>query len=115
MTRLSSESETAGIPHPLFLDIPALRMVAGYAHWIPGIRGLYKEYFERNFPGWEWNQIIPSLIKKGIVKVHTKDPEFQLLSQGLYISREIEAVTLWIRNGKTQIAVRRVNQEEIER
>ena len=115
MKRLSSESETAGIPRPLFLDIPALRMVAGYAHWIPGSRGLYKEYFERNFPGWNWNQIIPLLIRRQVLVVHSMDPEFQLLSQGLHISREIEAVTLWIRNGKTQIAVRTVNQEEIER
>ena len=100
---------------PLTLDVEALRKIAGYAHWIPITRGIYKDFLQRNYPGWEWNQIIPALIKKGIVKVHTKDPEFQLLSQGLYISREIEAVTLWIRNGKTQIAVRRVNQEEIER
>lgn len=100
---------------PLTLDVEALRKIAGYAHWIPITRGIYKDFLHRNYPGWEWNQIIPALIKKGIVKVHTKDPEFQLLSQGLYISREIEAVTLWIRNGKTQIAVRRVNQEEIER
>ena len=100
---------------PLTLDVEALRKIAGYAHWIPITRGIYKDFLHRNYPGWEWNQIIPALIKKGIVKVHTKDPEFQLLSQGLYISREIEAVTLWIRNGKTQIAVHRVNQEESER
>lgn len=100
---------------PLTLDVEALRKIAGYAHWIPITRGIYKDFLQRNYSGWEWNQIIPALIKKGIVKVHTKDPEFQLLSQGLYISREIEAVTLWIRNGKTQIAVRRVNQEEIGR
>ena len=100
---------------PLTLDVEALRKIAGYAHWIPISRGSYKDFLHRNYPGWEWNQIIPALIKKGIVKVHTKDPDFQLLSQGLYISREIEAVTLWIRNGKTQIAVHRVNQEESER
>jgi hypothetical protein len=99
----------------LRLDIESLKMIAGYAHWIPITRGIYKDFLQRYYPGWEWNQIIPALIKKGIVKVHTKDPEFQLLSQGLYISREIEAVTLWIKNGKTQIAVRTVNQEESER
>ena len=99
----------------LRLDIESLTTIAGYAHWIPITQGLHLEYFRSNYPGWEWNQIIPALIKKGIVKFHTEDPEFQLLSQGLYISREIEAVTLWIRNGKTQIAVRKVNQEEIGR
>ena len=100
---------------PLTLDVEALREIAGYAHWIPITRGIYKDFLQRNYPGWEWNQIIPVLMKKKIVKVHTKDPDFQLLSQGLYISGEIEAVTLWMINGKTQIAVRKVNQEEIER
>ena len=45
----------------LILDIEALSMIAGYAHWIPVTRGLYKDYFARNLPGWQWNQIIPFL------------------------------------------------------
>jgi hypothetical protein len=104
-----------GIPRPLFLDIERLRMIAGYAHWIPGIRGLYKDYFAKNLPGWEWNQIIPVLIKAKILVKDSKDPAYQSLSQGLYISSDIEGVTLWIKNGETEFAiVRKTNQEGIE-
>ena len=115
MTRLSSESETAGIPHPLFLDIEALRMVAGYAHWIPLIRGLHKDYFARNLPGWEWNQIIPVLIQRKVLVLHPTDPGYRQLSQGLYISSDIEGIMLWIKDRESEVAVtRNISQESIE-
>jgi hypothetical protein len=99
----------------LTLDIEGLQMVAGYAHWIPGIRGLYKDYFAKNLPGWEWNQIIPVLIKAKILVKDSKDPAYQSLSHGLYISSEIEGVTLWIKDGETEFAlIRKTNQERIE-
>ncbi len=107
MTRLSSESETAGVPHPLFLDIPRLRTLTGYAHWIPGIRGLYKEYFAKNFPGWEWNQIIPVLIQGKVLVVHPKDSGYRQLSQGLYILSEIQGISISVKDGKTKIRIQK--------
>ena len=115
MKRPNSDSGAVGIPRPLFLDIEGLRMVAGYAHWIPGIRGLYKDYFAKNLPGWQWNQIIPVLNKAKILVRDSKDPAYQSLSQGLYISSDIEGVTLWIKDGETEFAIiRKSNQEGIE-
>ena len=115
MKRPNSDSGAVGIPRPLFLDIEGLRMVAGYAHWIPGIRGLYKDHFAKNLPGWEWNQIIPVLIKAKILVRDSKDPAYRSLSQGLYISSDIEGVTLWIKHGETEVAItRKTNQEGIE-
>lgn len=99
----------------LTLDIEGLRVIGGYAHWIPGIRGLYKDYFAKNLPGWEWNQIIPVLIKAKILVRDSKDPAYRSLSQGLYISSDIEGVTLWIKHGETEVAItRKTNQEGIE-
>jgi hypothetical protein len=90
-------------------------MVAGYAHWIPGIRGLYKDHFAKNLPGWEWNQIIPVLIKAKILVRDSKDPAYRSLSQGLYISSDIEGVILWIKHGETEVAItRKTNQEGTE-
>ena len=109
MKRRSSESETAGIPHPLFLDIEALRKVAGYAHWIPLIRGLHKDYFARNLPGWEWNQIIPVLIKKGIIKVDSKEADQQVLSQGLSISKEVRGVLLKPSKHQIKVAIQKIS------
>jgi hypothetical protein len=88
----------------LTLDIEGLRMIAGYAHWIPGIRGSYKDYFARNLPGWEWNQIIPVLIEKKILVMHSKNPGHRHLSQDLYISSDVQYVRLWINNGETEVA-----------
>ena len=105
MKRPSSKSETAGVPHPLFLDIPTLQTLTGYAHWIPGIRGLYKDYFAKNFPGWEWNQIIPVLIQRKVLVLHPTDPGYRQLSHGLFISQEIKAINLWIQKGKTEISM----------
>ena len=78
----------------LQLDIQALTIIAGYAHWIPITQGIYKDHFRTNYPGWRWNQIIPVLIEKGIVNMSPNDPDQQPLSQGLSISKEVTSV--WI-------------------
>ncbi len=98
----------------LILDIEALRKVAGYAHWIPLIRGLHKDHFTKNFPGWEWNQIIPVLIEKKIV-VRTKVVGYRYLhlSQELYIASDIHCVILWISDGETEISTTRCSHEEV--
>lgn len=50
---------------PVVMDIEALRAVGRYCHWIPVTKGLYKDFFARNYPGWDWNDFIPQLIKRG--------------------------------------------------
>ena len=96
----------------LILELEVLQLVAGYAHWIPIIRGLYKDYFAKNFPGWEWNQIIPVLIEKKIV-VRTKVMGYRHLSQGLYIANDIHCVRLWKNNGETEVSTTRCSHEEV--
>jgi hypothetical protein len=83
-------------------------MVAGYAHWIPITRGLYKDCFNLNFPGWEWNQIIPILINKGIIKVDSKEEERQELSQGLSISKNVEGILLRPFKYRTEVTVNKI-------
>ncbi len=98
----------------LKLDVEALSMIAGYAHWIPGIRGLHKDYFARNLPGWQWNQIIPVLIRKEII-VYGENSGYRHLSQGLYIANDIKSVSLWIKNGETEVAVfKKTSRESFE-
>ncbi len=99
----------------LTLDLQALRMVAGYAHWFPITQGLYRGYFRVNMPGWNWNDIIPLLIKKKIVVPNSKDPSYRHLSQGLYISTDVKNVRLWVENGKVRFEVsRNLDQERME-
>lgn len=74
------------------LDVEALREITNFAHWIPITQGLQKEFFAENYPGWEWNDFVPRLLKKKILVYQSEDPSFIKLRQGLYISGEIEFV-----------------------
>jgi hypothetical protein len=98
--------EVQGLNRSLTLDVEALGKIAGYAHWIPITQGLHRDLFERNYPGWEWNDIIPVLIKKGIVKVYSKDLDQRKLSQGLSIAHGIESVTLSRTDNGQKIIIR---------
>ena len=83
----------AAVRSRIIMDIEMLRRVTNYAHWIPGLRGLYREFFAEHFPGWDWNDFVPRLIDKGILKINeVNNPEFTKLSQGLSISSEIQAI-----------------------
>lgn len=75
------------------MDIEVLREVTGYAHWIPITQGLHEEHFAEHFPGWEWNDLVPRLIDKKILKFNELDnPEFTMLPQGLFISADVQAI-----------------------
>ena len=75
------------------LDIEVLREVTGYAHWIPITQGLHEEHFAEHFPGWDWNDFVPRLIDKKILKFNELDnPEFTMLAQGLFISANVQAI-----------------------
>ena len=100
--------EVQGVNQSLSLDVEALREISGYAHWIPIIRGLYKDFFNRNYPGWEWNHIIPVLIKKGVIKVHSKELDQCYLAYGLSISIDVESVFLRRSKHGTKVTVHRI-------
>ena len=75
------------------MDIETLRTVTGYCHWIPITQGLYKEYFAKNFPGWQWNDFVPQLFKKKILEINGDgNDSLTKLSQGLYISSDIQSI-----------------------
>ena len=75
------------------LDIEVLRVITGYAHWIPITQGLHEEYFSENFSGWDWNDFVPRLIDKKILRFNEADnPEFTMLLQGLFISADVQAI-----------------------
>jgi hypothetical protein len=89
----------------LTLDIEELRGICNYAHWIPMIRGLHREFFETKYPGWEWNDVIPVLFNRRIVVPNSGDPNLMKLCQGLSISREITSITLVKGGGRIKVSV----------
>ena len=75
------------------MDVELLREVTGYAHWIPITKGLHLNYFTEHFPGWDWNDFVPRLIDKKILRFNEADnPEFTMLLQGLFISADVQAI-----------------------
>ena len=75
------------------MDIETLRSVTSYCHWIPITQGLHKEYFAKNFPGWQWNDFVPRLLKKKILEFDGEGKDSLIkLWQGLYISANIKAI-----------------------
>ena len=75
------------------MDIETLRSITSYCHWIPITQGLHKEFFAENFPGWQWNDFVPRLLKKKILEFNGEGNDSLVkLWQGLYISSEIESI-----------------------
>ena len=91
----------------IVLDLKQLRMLSSYAHWIPILNGLHREFMAKNYPGWQWNQIIPVLVEAKILVPHSMDTQHRALCQGLYISREIKNVRISWQSGETNVEVGR--------
>ena len=94
---------------PVNMDISLLRDVCGYAHWIPILKGLHLEFFEEKFPGWEWNDFVPKLLKKKILVIGNPDGAHIKLSQGLFISPDITSIDFIPDKSGSKIDVHRVN------
>ena len=91
----------------LVLDRAALRKITQYAHWMPALRGISGEYITRNYPGWEWNEILPVLIKKGIMKRYSSDPNQHKLFQDLSIADDVRSIVLEKTGAEVSVTIRR--------
>ena len=95
---------------PVTMDIETLRSVTNYCHWIPITQGLYKTFFQENFTGWQWNDFVPKLLAIKILRFRNGGEEnLTKLSQGLYISPEIEAIEF--RHERSMVKVRVISKE----
>ncbi len=96
------------IKKTLVLSVDDLLKLTSYAHWIPILNGRHQEFMKKNYQGWEWNQIIPVLVKAKILISDSKNPAHRALSQGLYISRDTTEVKISFRDHVTELEIRRV-------
>ena len=76
------------------LDIQALRTITHYAHWVPALRGISEDYIARNYPGWEWNEIVPFLLREGVLTKQLGQSQLIQLRNGISISQRIERVVI---------------------
>ena len=93
----------------LTLSMDALRKVAGYAHWIPVLKGFHHIYLAQEYPGWDWNQIIPQLIKEKVVTINSMSSSKRYLANGLSISLEVTSVTIIISDRGISTKVTKTN------
>ena len=92
MQRMWGEVETMK-RSKVTMDIETLRSITSYCHWIPITQGLHKEFFAENFPGWQWNDFVPRLLKKKILEFNGEGNDSLVkLWQGLYISSDIQTI-----------------------
>ena len=71
----------------IHLSAKQIKELIHYGHVIPMSRGWTQKYVEENFPGWEWNDIVPVLIEKNIFKYVKRRSR---LDMGFVRSVEIE-------------------------
>ena len=77
--------------HVLSLEIEAIRELANYAHWIPMVRGYTREFMDSHYPDWEWNDLIPKMLNRGIITTEPSDGDTKLW-QGLWLKAGIDEV-----------------------
>ena len=73
------------------LDIEALRTLSNYAHWIPAVHGYTRDFMEKTYPGWDWNDLIPKMHRLGIVSREASEGDVKLW-QGLWLKAGITEV-----------------------
>jgi hypothetical protein len=91
------------------LDVDSLQQLAGYAHWIPALRGISEKYITRNYPGWEWNDIIPVLIEKGVLSTDSGASDQRYLAHGLSISESTQSVNITNSKNRIKITIKKLN------
>jgi hypothetical protein len=91
---------------PVTMKVDQLRDVCAYAHWIPILNGLHLKLFEQNYPGWEWNDFVPKLLKKGILRVGAEDLGYTKLKLGLFVAPEVSEIEFIPGHRSVKIAVR---------
>ena len=82
----------------LHLSAEEIAKLAHYGHFIPVGKGFTRRYVEDNFPGWEWNDIIPVLILNGVLSTAEREA-YLPVGPSLYIDEKVKGVTIH-RNSK---------------
>jgi hypothetical protein len=96
---------------PVTMNVDELRDVCGYAHWIPILNGLHLEFFEQKYPGWEWNDFVPKLMRKGILRVGGEELEYTKLKLGLYLAPNVSAIDFFPGKREVTVVVRYATQQ----
>ena len=84
----------------LRLEVEAIKELSNYAHWIPMVRGYTRDYMDSHYPDWEWNDLIPKMLSRGIISTEHSDGDTKLW-QGLSLKAGVGAVVVTKTGGRT--------------
>jgi len=94
----------------IHLSAKQIKELIHYGHLIPMSRGITQKYVEENFPGWEWNDIVPVLIKKNILKYVKSRSRLDMgfgrsveLEDRLSLDKKIKGVTIYFESKHVDI------------
>ena len=108
-------TESIALRSKIHMDIETLKMLTNYCNWIPLMRGLHLGFIESTFPGWEWNDFVPKLIKKKILQFGGEAKSgLTALSQGFFISSDIEAIEFKPYKSGVKIDLKLKSEEEVK-
>ena len=93
----------------LDLDVAALCKITQYAHWMPALRGISEKYIARNYPGWLWNEIVPILLREGVLTKQQGQSQLIKLSNGISISQTIERVVIARTKKGLRVTIKKFN------
>jgi hypothetical protein len=75
----------------LTLGAEEIHLLSNYAHWIPAKKGITDDYMQETYPGWKWDDLIPKMLKQGIITISPEPADIKLM-QGLWLKLGIKVV-----------------------
>lgn len=99
----------------IHLSAKQIKKLIHYGHLIPMSRGWTQKYVGENFPGWEWNDIVPVLIEKNILKYANKRGlinigfgRFIEKEHNLSLDKKIKGVTIYFQSKHVDIETKTI-------
>ena len=96
--------------NPILLSIEDIYEISRYNHYIPFIRQYHHAFIAERFPGWSWDNFLPRLQGRKIVKTHDDCVDCRRLAMGLCISPDIEGV--WVKWNPSGVRLKPVYRVE---
>jgi hypothetical protein len=89
--------------NPLTLSVSQISEISNFAHWIPITRSYHHDFLEKNYPGWDWNDLLPVLLEADLVAPHIDGHECKRLRLGLCITPSITSIELTLIDGVSRV------------
>jgi len=77
----------------IYLNTRQIIDLVHFANVIPIAEGLSQKFVAENYPGWEWNDIVPVLVEKSIL-IKEENSGYIKIGNGLFMDAKINGLTI---------------------